>query len=109
MKEDIYHLLPKRKTLRGRKPTISSKVLSGPIQRIKEVGTEEAREKIGRKMEDIGEGGVEEGADYNWQSFWREYSKKEKVILAAKCIQERIEVVFQTHTYRFHNVLYWQR
>ena len=115
--EGIAHLIPKRKAegKRGRRPTVYTKDLSGPMKRAKQgIGEEETLgdKVIGRKLdeEEVWEG--EEGNledQGKWQQFGRRYTEEEKTLLLSKVLMIAIEVAFGAHIYSFHNAFYRQK
>ena len=64
-KEGIYRLLPRKKSNRGRKATINSKELSGPIQRERQGA---ADHEFGRKLDEEEFLGEEEVSS-KWERF----------------------------------------
>ena len=101
-REGIYHLLPRKKSTRGRRSTINSKELSGPIPR------EVAREsQFGKKL-DEDEFLGEENVSSKWDSYKGYYTARDKKLLVAKCIQSGIEISFKNHIYWYHGELFKQ-
>ena len=103
-KEGILHLMPRKRSNRGRKATICSKILSGPIPReVNQFDTSGFARKLDEDpfLE-------EEAVDLKWERFNREYTAEERRILIAKTIQAGIEIVFTNHIYWYHSELYQQ-
>ena len=113
--EGIAHLLPVRKAKgrQGRKPTIRSKELGGPLPKPEKEefgqeelpGFEEGGGVIGTILEDQESG---EGTETKWIPIGREYTDREGKILVAKVIMVAIETSFGEHIYEFGGELYKQ-
>ena len=108
--EGIQHLLPRRVTNTGMKPTVATKELGGPLPR-KEAREDEGTEKL---TEDQKSGGVigkildefeTKEAMSRWIPLPRNYTKKEEKILIAKVVMVRIEILFSGHVYEFKGTL----
>ena len=101
-REGLFRLLPRRKSTRGRKVTVNSKELSGPIPR---EGNRIRENDFGRKL-DEDEFMGEESVSSKWERYRGQYTEGEKKIIIAKCIQAGIEVAFSNHIYWYHAELY---
>ena len=78
-KEGIIRILPRKRSTRGRKATISSKVLSGPIPH----ENLQPDTMFSKKLdEDIFL--EEENANLKWEPYRYEYTEGEKKLLIAK-------------------------
>ena len=93
-REGIFRLLPKKKSTRGRKSTVNSKELSGPIPRDRERDNRDFGQKLDED-EFLGE----ENVSGKWEKYSGEYCEKDRKLLIAKCIQTGIEVAFSNHIY----------
>ena len=113
--EGIAHLLPVRKAKgrQGRKPTIRSKELGGPLPKPEKEelgqeelpGFEEGGGVIGTILEDQESA---EGTETKWIPMGREYTDREGKVLVAKVIMVAIETSFGEHIYEFGGELYKQ-
>ena len=116
-KEGLVHLLPVRKAQgrSGRRPTVRSRELGGPLPKPSKPevepdpeedlpGFEEGGGVIGKVTEEA----ETETAETKWIPLPREYSKKEGKVLVAKAIMIGIETSFSEHVYKFNGDLYKQ-
>ena len=103
-KEGIFRLLPRKRSNKGRRSTINSKELLGPIPR---VNVDIRQNEFGRKLDEdkfLGE----EDISNKWEIFKGHYTNRDKKLLLSKCVQSVIEVAFKNHVYRYHGDLYRQ-
>ena len=80
-KEGIFRLLPRKKSSRGRKATVNSKILSGLIL----CESTWPDPKFCRKL-DEDQFLEEENINLKWEPYRNEYTGGEKKLLLAKCI-----------------------
>ena len=48
----------------------------------------------------------EENVSNKWEIYKGHYTKRDKILLVAKCIQSGIEVAFKNHMYWYHGELF---
>ena len=80
-REKIYKLISRKRSNHGRKPTISIKVLCGPIPK---EGSRMKDQEFGRKLDE--DEFLGEGVSQKWERYKGLYTEKEKNTQVAKFI-----------------------
>ena len=110
----IDHLLPKRKSNKGRKPGMRTKELRRRT-RVKNKGEEEVKELYHEEIDDSLKDGDkkknEQDTEEDEESKWwpgKRPNKEETTRLAAYIIENMIKVIMRNHYYKFLGKIYHQ-
>ena len=123
VREGIAHLVPRRRDGRGRKPTVKSPKVPGPLP--SQERREQATEKVDGKteVEDVDwdyEDKIQIGSrldqdpqdtepDLRWVPVREPASKIERKMVLGKVLEVCVRAIFKNHIYTYKNELYRQK
>ena len=116
VREGIAHLVPRRKDGRGRRPTVKSPKMSGPLPRTERLeGRKEELEDVEWEAEDqlqigarLDQDPQDTEPDSRWVDVREPVSKEERKKVFAKVLEVAIKATFKNHIYTYKNELYRQ-